>query len=144
MKTCTRILEFDAAHRVMRHESKCATLHGHRYKVEITCAADELDEVGRVIDFGVVKLKVGGWLDTRWDHTTIVNQDDSPLLDWTMRDHKVCGKRQPYIFPGEPTAENMAAHLLDIAQELIGNEGLRVVHVRVWETPNCYADAHAG
>ena len=36
--TCTRRIEFDAAHRVMEHESKCRHLHGHRYAIEATFA----------------------------------------------------------------------------------------------------------
>ena len=34
MITCTRRIEFDAAHRILNHESKCKMLHGHRYVVE--------------------------------------------------------------------------------------------------------------
>lgn len=142
MTTCTRYLEFDAAHRVMRHESKCATLHGHRYKVAVCCQAPKLDDVGRVVDFGVVKAKVGAWIDEHWDHTTIANEADVNLLSFVEDEHAT-GKRAPFVFPGEPTAENMAMYLLHKAQELLGDDsGLTVVHVRVWETPNCYADAH--
>lgn len=142
---CTRILEFDAAHRVLRHESKCATLHGHRYKVEVTCEASSLDSVGRVVDFGVIKQKFGQWVDDNLDHTTIVNEADSDLIEWTSRDHARNGKRAPYLFPGEPTAENLAKHLLEKADQIMQAEGagLRVRHVRVWETPNCYADFEA-
>ena len=43
--TCTRLLAWDAAHRIPRHESKCAALHGHRYTAEITCAAEALDDI---------------------------------------------------------------------------------------------------
>jgi 6-pyruvoyl-tetrahydropterin synthase len=32
MPQCTRVMTFDAAHRVLRHESKCASLHGHTYR----------------------------------------------------------------------------------------------------------------
>lgn len=55
MITCTRRLEWDAMHRIPRHESKCRAFHGHRYAAEITCLAPELDSPGRVVDFGVVK-----------------------------------------------------------------------------------------
>jgi len=142
-RQCTRLLEFDAAHRVMRHESKCATLHGHRYKVEVTCEAAELDYVGRVVDFGMIKSTFGKWLDDNMDHTTIVNEADNDLLTWTANDHRERGKRAPYVFPGEPTAENLAKHLLEKADDLLGKGGLRVCKVRVWETPNCYADYEA-
>ena len=140
--TCTRILEFDAAHRVLRHESKCATLHGHRYKVEITCSADTLDLVGRVVDFGVIKERVGGWIDRVWDHSTIVNAEDTSLLMWCTHEAAEQGKRRPYVMPSEPTAENMARLLLGKSRELLKDvPGLYVLEVKVWETPNCYATA---
>jgi 6-pyruvoyltetrahydropterin/6-carboxytetrahydropterin synthase len=53
--SCTRRIEFDAAHRVMEHESKCKHLHGHRYALEATFVAPDLDTLGRVVEFGVIK-----------------------------------------------------------------------------------------
>ena len=38
------------------------------------------------------------------------------------------------------TAENIAHHVLEIAQGLLGSP-FQVERVRCWETPNCYADA---
>ncbi len=139
MPTCTRILEFDAGHRLMKHESKCFNIHGHRYKVEITARATELDRVGRVVDFGIIKAKVGTWIDQNIDHTIILNQDDIEAI-------KACSlinRKSVYIIPAEPTAENLALHFLDVSNSMLRghNPDLRVVHVRVWETPNCYADA---
>jgi 6-pyruvoyl-tetrahydropterin synthase len=49
----------------------------------------------------------------------------------------------PYILNGEPTAENLAKHLLEKAQDMIGSQELRVSKVRVWETPNCFAEYEA-
>ena len=138
MMTITRRLEWDAAHRVLRHESKCATLHGHRYVALITCEAHELDGCGRIIDFGVVREKVGGWIDDNWDHTTLVNRDDVGLLAFATADH-MRGKRRPYVFEGEPTAENIATHLLAIARTLLEGTGVAVTAVEVFETPNCSA-----
>ena len=75
----TRKLHFDAAHRVMQHESKCKYLHGHRYVVEATFEAAQLDDLGRVVDFGVIKERLGQWLDAHWDHATILYQKDKEL-----------------------------------------------------------------
>ena len=64
MIICTRRLEFDSAHRVMNHEGKCKMLHGHRYVLEASFSAKKLDELGRVIDFGVIRegeFSVEGW-----------------------------------------------------------------------------------
>ena len=138
--TATRRLEWDAAHRVLRHESKCATLHGHRYVAEITCDAESLDKVGRVIDFGVVKERVGAWIDETWDHSTLVNEDDLALVDFCRHQADRRGNRPPYLFPGEPTAENIASELFHVAAGLLDGSGVRVTKVRIYETPNCYAE----
>jgi len=141
--TAARRLEWDSGHRVLRHESKCRTLHGHRYVAEVVVAAESLDEVGRVIDFGVIKQKVGRWIDDHWDHATLVNQEDESLLNWCQEDARVGGNRPPYIFAGEPTAENIAKELLAKSITLLAGDGVQVIQVRVWETPNCYAEARA-
>ncbi len=135
--TCTRRLEWDAAHRVLRHESKCASLHGHRYVAEITCQAPKLDPVGRVVDFGVIKEVVGKWIDDNWDHTTLYNDEDTALADFVAAQ----GKRPGYRFFGEPTAENIASELLLVTQRLLRDAGsaVTVTNVKIFETPNCSA-----
>ena len=140
--TVTRVLEFDAAHRVLNHESKCANLHGHRYKVEITAQAQHLDDIGRVIDFSVLKSHVGGWLDENWDHNTIVSSEDERTIECLIMMPR---KKHPWIAPWNPTAENMALHLLHVTcPALLGGLGVLVTKVVVWETPNCSAEAVLG
>lgn len=136
-----RKLEFDAAHRVLKHESKCGTLHGHRYTVQLEVSATELDGVGRVIDFGVLKGIVGRWLDDHFDHTTIVNEDDSGLLEFCLKEHGTLGKKPPYIIHGEPTAENIAKEIFEQAEHLLAgaDRAIRVEKVTLYETPNCWA-----
>lgn len=141
--TITRKFAFDAAHRVMRHESKCATLHGHRYdiEVEVEAVSGELDSVGRVVDFGELKQKIGGWIDDNLDHTTIIGPDDRGLIDFCWNEHTEHGKRRPFVLfqgQGEPTAENIAAMLGHRVQMIVGL-AFKVVRVTVWETPNCEA-----
>jgi 6-pyruvoyltetrahydropterin/6-carboxytetrahydropterin synthase len=136
--TCTRKLGIDAGHRVTQHESKCRNVHGHRYQFEITAHASELDEVGRVIDFGKIKLLVGTWLDQHLDHGYIHHPHDEIGHSLREQGHKT------YQMPealGEPTAENLAHLVLVVAQRLLGPEGITVPRVRCHETPNCYADA---
>lgn len=139
MITVTRKLEFDAAHRVMNHESKCATLHGHRYVIEIEAQADNLDDLGRVIDFSVLKAKVGTWLDEHWDHTAIIYGED---LDTLAGLKSVPGFKPIYVSNWNPTAENMAAFLLhEVCPQELAGTGVTVTRVTVWETPNCKAEA---
>lgn len=137
-RNVTKRLEWDAAHRVLRHESKCATIHGHRYAAEITCAAPELDSVGRVIDFSVIKNIVGKWIDDHWDHTTICHVDDVALRALVEAEVKL-GKRAPYVMPAEPTAENLAERLFFVATRLLAAYGVTVVEVVIYETPTSRA-----
>lgn len=138
MITCTRRLEFDAMHRIPLHESKCRAFHGHRYAAEISCAAPQLDDLGRVIDFGVIKEVVGRWIDENWDHTAILMRSDpeaAPIAEANAR----LG-RPVYWLDAPPTAENIVAELARVAQELLEPHGVEVVAIRLWETPNGTAE----
>lgn len=133
MNTCTRRLTFESMHKVLGSK-KCGKCHGHSYKAVITVKAKELDNLGMVIDFSAVKLYVGNWVDTFWDHRSILNKDD-PILPVLQE----MGE-QPYIMNyGNPTAENMAKELYEVSQKLLPSN-IEVVKVRIWETENCYAD----
>jgi 6-pyruvoyltetrahydropterin/6-carboxytetrahydropterin synthase len=127
-------------HRIPRHESKCAAFHGHRYAAEITCLADALDDRGRVVDFGVVKDRVGGWIDRHWDHTAILMRTDpDPAIAAIAASNTTYG-RPVYWLDAPPTAEVIVAELARIAGGLLADTGVRVVHVRLWETPNGSAE----
>ena len=130
-----RILEFDAGHRILGHEHLCRYPHGHRYKVIITISG-KLDRLGRVLDFGFIKQICRDWLDSNLDHAFIVYRHDTELLSALMKvDSKL------YIFEKNPTAENLAAHLLEKFQSLLPDN--KIIRVKLYETPNCSATAYA-
>jgi 6-pyruvoyl-tetrahydropterin synthase len=54
------------------------------------------------------------------------------------------GKRAPYRFNGEPTAENIAKVLFDRAELLLTPHSVRVVAVTVYETPTSRATYRPG
>ena len=137
MKRITRKFEFDSGHRVMRHESKCRNIHGHRYVAEITVQSEELDELGRVVDFGVLKKVIGSWIDTYLDHCYIANPKDPAISLLVTEDWKFY--TMPQCRPN-PTAENLAEELGVRSIELLDGTGLEVYSVRLFETPNCWAD----
>ena len=134
MIICTRRIEFDAAHRVCEHESKCKNLHGHRYAVEASFCAESLDRLGRVVDFGVIREDLGAWIDENWDHTTILYEKDRKLGENIA---EITGQRIFYL-PVNPTAENMADYLLrEICPKLFAEKGVSCVSILLRETPNC-------
>jgi 6-pyruvoyl-tetrahydropterin synthase len=142
MITCTRQLEFDAGHRVHRHESKCRNAHGHRYRILLEAVADEtanpLDPLGRVIDFSALKDRVGTYIDTYLDHGFLCFSEDDEILEALQ---KIAGQKI-YLMPYNPTAENIAHHFLHvICPEVLKGTVVNITKVTVFETPNCFAVA---
>ena len=140
MPTCTRRLEWDAMHRIPRHENKCAAYHGHRYVAEVTCYAEELDDRGRVIDFAVLKQVLGTWIDDHWDHTALLMRGDpDPAVAAIVASNESHG-RPVYWLDAPPTAENIVVELARVATELLSPYGVRIKRIRLWETPNASAE----
>jgi len=140
MVSCTRRIEFDAAHRVMGHEGKCKHLHGHRYALEASFSAKGLDDLGRVVDFGVIKEKLGEWVDNNWDHTTILFDKDKSLGE-AITSHT--GQKIFYL-PANPTAENMAEYIMkEVCPKLFAGIPIECVRIKLYETPNCYVETTA-
>ena len=141
----TRRLEFDAGHRISTHNSQCRHLHGHRYVIEISLSgniiSDEgVPEQGMVLDFSAIKRIAKEVIVDKWDHAFLVYAGDKPVVDFlqSIEDHKTV------IFDSQPTAENLAVkafQLLDRAFEAAYGNRLRLEQVRLYETPNCWADA---
>lgn len=125
------------------HESKCRNLHGHTYIIEVTASAPQLDSLGRIIDFGVIKEKLGTWLDDQWDHGFLLWHEDPLSILWTsaggvcdpsLEDHKF------FLLPYNPTAENIGRYLVEVTcPRLFSNTDVEVTKVVVHETPNCFA-----
>lgn len=129
-----RYHDISCGHRVLGHENKCSNLHGHNYRIHFHCEANQLDKVGRVIDFGVIKEKLCMWLENRWDHRFIIYEKD-PLAD----DLKSIDKTV-VIVNFNPTAENMAAYLVNTIGPVV-LEGTNVTLSRciIEETRKCSA-----
>ncbi len=138
--TIMRKVQFCAGHRLLNHEGKCANLHGHNYLVEFHVSGNEIDELGRVVDFSVLNRLFKGWIDENWDHGFILWDKDENAID-AMRQVK---PNRIYLMPYNPTAENMARYLLnEISPGLINSikgYDLRCTKVVVWETENSSAE----
>ncbi|MCZ4305915.1 6-carboxytetrahydropterin synthase QueD [Zoogloeaceae bacterium G21618-S1] len=141
----TRRLEFDAGHRIPDHASQCKHLHGHRYVIEITLTGDIIQAEGNpangmVMDFGDIKRIAKTHLVDPWDHAFLAYRGDTPIVDFlaSLPDHKTV------LLDAVPTAENLvtiAFRILDTHySDNFGNH-LRLERVRLYETPNCWADA---
>lgn len=139
MISAVRRIQFCYGHRVFNHESKCKTMHGHNGVVFVHAKALKgLDEIGRVIDFSVLKETIGKWIDLHWDHTTILYKEDTVTIDLI---NKMEALKPPFILDHNPTAENLAKYLLEeVSPSLLKGKGVMVFKVVFWETENCFSE----
>lgn len=113
--TIGKTFGFAAGHHLpqLPEEHKCHRPHGHNYSVTVELSSGALDPTGFVLDYAGLDV-FRGYLDQRLDHRNL---------------------NDVFTFP--PTAEMLARHLYDVAEELIGG---MVSAVRVEETPNTFAE----
>ena len=122
----TKIFTFDAAHFLPGHEGKCAQMHGHTYRLEVTVerkdggVATGGPEDGMVIDFGRLSALIKDRVVDKLDHKVLND-----------------------CFPFRPTSENMARHIFIELSAILANEDVNVVRVVLWETPTSYVEVTA-
>ncbi len=135
MITAIRYHDISCGHRVYGHESKCAHLHGHNYRFTFEITADKLDDIGRVIDFSVIKSLLCMWLEENWDHKFLLWESD-PLFHIL----KSSDPEGVVLLPMNPTAENLAQYFTDIiAPQRFKDTGVKLIKCTVEETRKCSA-----
>ena len=109
---------FSAAHRLCDYPGDCERLHGHNWRVVVVVRARELDELGMVCDFRLVKRVVRELVD-EFDHTL-------------LNDHPAFAKE-------DPSSERLARHFFERLRPVLdaGNHWLHAVEM--WETDNSAA-----
>jgi 6-pyruvoyltetrahydropterin/6-carboxytetrahydropterin synthase len=136
--TIMRRIKFCAGHRLAQHGGKCEFFHGHNYSAEFYVTGSEVDEVGRLIDFAVLKTKFKGWLDEHWDHGFVLWEGDTNGLEAV----KIVRPCKYFTLPYNPTAENMALYLLNVVcPQLLADTTVHVKKVVLWETDEAFAEA---
>ncbi|MDA8327891.1 MAG: 6-carboxytetrahydropterin synthase [Betaproteobacteria bacterium] len=134
--SASRYHDISCGHVVWGHESKCQHLHGHNYRVHFQVSG-ERDALGRVLDFGVIKEKLCMWLETEWDHRFLI-WDQHPVANALV----ALDPQGVLCLPFNPTAENMARHLLEIiGPKQLAGLPVTLSRVVVEETAKCSAEA---
>jgi 6-pyruvoyltetrahydropterin/6-carboxytetrahydropterin synthase len=111
---------FAAAHRLRGYQGKCENLHGHNYRVRLVVAGEQLDDIGLLQDFTLLKKVLRGVAENL--------------------DHKYLNELPPFD-KVNPSAENLARFIHDeSAKQLAGQlGGAALASVTVWETETAAA-----
>ncbi len=99
---------FSSAHKLRGYKGKCEDLHGHNWMVEVSVAKDNLDKIGMVVDFKLLKLELNRIL-SKLDHCYLNGLG--------------------YFKKINPTSENIAKYIYGCLQKKV--KGLK--SVTVWE-----------
>ena len=142
----TRKLEFDAGHRIPNHASKCRNLHGHRYVLECTVTGPLISQAGdssegMIVDFGVLKEVMNNTIVNVWDHALLLWIKD-PILDGVGLLEVLGPDHKTVLLPCIPTVERLAEYAFSRIEEALLSYGLTLTHLRLYETPNCWADQY--
>lgn len=129
--TAIRYHDFTMGHTVTNHESGCRHLHGHNYRIHFEISAD-LDKLGRVLDFSVMKKLLCDWLENTWDHKFLIWKEDPRLNKLLEIDEESFN-----VVPFNPTAENIAAYMLNEVGPKLLPENVELVSVTLEETRKC-------
>ncbi|WAC05415.1 MAG: 6-carboxytetrahydropterin synthase [Methanoregula sp.] len=123
-------VQFDASHRLLHYEGKCASLHGHRWKAEVWMEGEPDATTGILIDYNTIKEII-----EKYDHQIILNAKD-PMIACIKKFQRVI------TTPGEPTSELLAALIRDNLNTYCRAHKVtaKVTKVRVWESPTCFAE----
>jgi 6-pyruvoyltetrahydropterin/6-carboxytetrahydropterin synthase len=121
-----------------------ATATRSRSRLAVTIIQQKGDPAnGMVMDFSEVKALAMRHLVDLWDHAFLAWAGDQPVVDFlhSLPEHKTV------LLDCVPTAENLAQlafTILDaVYRDSYGNQ-LRLERVRLYETPNCWAEALRG
>jgi 6-pyruvoyltetrahydropterin/6-carboxytetrahydropterin synthase len=128
-------VSFDASHRLLHYDGKCARLHGHRWKVEVWMSGEISHEDKILFDYNTIRELV-----EQFDHQVILNREDPMVV-------ALQPFQQVLTTPGDPTSELLALLIREALTMESSEEGrdISVDKIRVWESPTCYAElVHEG
>jgi len=109
---------FASAHQLRGYKGKCEKLHGHNWKVQISVAAERLNEIDLAIDFHELKK--------------MANEVIAPL------DHSFLNDVFPFT-EKNPSSENIAKWIYESMKKKINEGNVRISAVTVWESDTASA-----
>nr|DAT60546.1 MAG TPA: 6-pyruvoyl tetrahydropterin synthase [Caudoviricetes sp.] len=133
--------KFDAAHLLPNHKGQCKNLHGHTYKLIISCAGEKITtgtSKDMIIDFGDLKKIVEEIIISKFDHSFMYS-DDSEVENDIVKILKKYGLKVINI-GCRTTAENIAAYIYNNLKKELMQTNIRLTKVTLFETETSFVE----
>ena len=150
-QTIWRKGSFASCHRIMNHKGKCKNLHGHNYNYELGIGYEinqntKFNECNYMIDFGELKTVFQKWIDTFFDHSVIVNENDKDVIELAK---KINDPTRVLLTKGDPSVEVISQMILYLCYRVtnslnvVKTSNVTINYIRIYETDNSYCEIDA-
>lgn len=134
--------KFDTAHILPNHYGQCKNLHGHTYKLIVSCAGEyktDLSSECMIIDFSKLKKIVEENIINRFDHAFILGAENEEV----EKDIKIVLMKNNLKFVDlgcRSTAENISKYIFDKLKPILKSENVELIKVTLYETETSYVE----
>lgn len=143
MHHLSKIIYTETGHRLTNYIGRCAHLHGHSYKWEVTVSGENNDN-GMVMDFKDLKKILNETIDTL-DHSFVMHFKD-PICQ-AMDEDEITALFQAtdgsvprlHLVPFNPTVENLVKWQWDKIYRLLPFY-VTLTRIKCWETASSFCE----
>lgn len=142
MEIINKEFKFDTAHILPNHYGQCKNLHGHTYKLIVSCAGSyktDLSSECMIIDFSKLKKIVEENIINRFDHAFILGAENEEV----EKDIKIILMKHNLKFVDlgcRSTAENISKYIFNKLKPILKSENVELIKITLYETETSYIE----
>lgn len=142
MEIINKEFKFDTAHILPNHYGQCKNLHGHTYKLIVSCTGEhkkDLSSECMIIDFSKLKKIVEENIINRFDHAFILGAENEEV----EKDIKIVLMKHNLKFVDlgyRSTAENISKYIFNKLKPILKSENIELIKITLYETETSYIE----
>lgn len=143
----TKEFSWDMAHILAEHEGLCSNLHGHTYKMQVEISSKEdihsnsksKTDIGMITDFSNIKKIVKQTIVDRFDHSFVFWINSTDLSEQEISKILIKNNKKIITLDFRSTVEELALYFAKLLQNEFLKSNLKLVKLKLWETPTSYS-----
>lgn len=142
MEIINKEFKFDTAHILPNHYGQCKNLHGHTYKLIVSCTGEhktDLSSECMIIDFSKLKKIVEENIINKFDHAFILgagNKEVEKDIKMVLTKHNL-----KFVDLGDrSTAENISKYIFNKLKPILKSENVELIKITLYETETSYVE----